>query len=362
MSSDKESLKYDYYLKWKDTPVLKFNVNKASVELLDVDRLPVLLRGMPTSFDMVNKFCYDRVLMYNRKYCKEVLTSCGIDDQSSINICLISMALSFRDNYWICQVRDTRNWESVNLYKNKFSNKIARVSLTGEFEELILSDELFTGELTSKGTKAKCFYRKDGNLYLYKNETSREINAEILSFYIAKAIGISCSQYFYDKLFGKNCSVCQILTSEHYELIPYRDILSGYDDKAYEFVMKVDDTNFVLMQIFDYLTLNIDRNRDNFGLLKGNGEYVALYPLFDHDSCFKVREVNGIYFPTGMTCAETLKYLQHIPVFKRINVEGIVKRIKSKEMQQLFNIYGFYDDYSGVVNRAEQLIGWEKKG
>ena len=43
--------------------------------------------------------------------------------------------------------------------------------------------------------------------------------------------------------------------------------------------MTLDAEQFILMQIMDYITLNIDRNRDNFGVEMCNNEIVGLYPV-----------------------------------------------------------------------------------
>lgn len=347
--------KYDYFLKWKDTNVLRFNISKKSVELINKSYLPLSISNMPVSFDMITKFCSDRILMLNREYCKEILTSCGIDDQNAISICLVSKGLSFRDNYWIEVSTSNNKWSDVNLYYNEFSNVITKVSITGDYSYVNIGDNIFTGELTNKGTRAKCYYRDNGSLFLFKNEKDREISAEILSYYIASAIGISSSSYFSCDLYNRNCSVCQILTNERFELIPYRDVLSAYNSNAYKFVMSIDTYNFVLMQIFDYVTLNIDRNRDNFGLLRRDGQLVSLYPLFDHDSCFKGKGTNGVYFPTGMTFSKTLEYLKSLPIYSQINISGIKSNLSSDSIKNEVLKYLTLEDYRGMISRVDKL-------
>ncbi len=74
--------------------------------------------------------------------------------------------------------------------------------------------------------------------------------------------------------------------------------------------MDNDPVNFVKMQVFDYITLNTDRNRDNFALLRKNGKIAGLYPVFDHDSCFKGISGKAIYFVTGLSFKESMNYLK----------------------------------------------------
>lgn len=347
--------KYDYYLKWKDVVVLRFDIYKQNVDVINRDYLPMCISSLPDSFDMIVKFCSDRILMLNREYCKEILVSCGIEDQSPVMICIICKALSFRDNYWIDLVRSQLAWRDVNLYNNVFSTKIAKVSLTGKCDYVKVGDDLFTGELTNKGTRAKCFIRMNDGIFLLKNETTREITMEVISFYIARAIGICSSVYFLNEFNGYNCSVCQILTNESDELIPYRDVVSAYDGNAYNFVMSVDAYNFILMQIFDYVTLNVDRNRDNFGLLRKDGCLVSLYPLFDHDSCFKGRGTNAIYFPTGLTFNKTLGMLKNTSIYKSLNISAIKTNLKSDELKSYLLKYLSSTEYSAMIHRVENL-------
>lgn len=347
--------KYEYCLKWKDVEVLRFNVSKQSIKVINKDFLPLGISNLPESFDMISKFCFDRTLMLNREYCKEIITSCGLGDQSPITMCLISKALSFRDNYWIDRVSSTLQWRDVNLYSNEFSREIAKVSLTGEYKYIHIGDNIFTGELTNKGTRAKCFIRSDNGIYLLKCESSREISVEVASYYIADAMGILSSAYFTKELFGHECSVCKICTNERLELIPYRDIISAYDGKAYQFVASIDTYNFMLMQLFDYVTLNIDRNRDNFGLLRKDGELISLYPLFDHDSCFKGKGTNGVYFPTGKTFNQTLSYLKSTPLYHIVDINAIKNNLNSCNLKEVLLKYISAEDYDAMIKRVDHL-------
>ena len=358
----------EYSLKYKNDTVLRFNIHNKSVTLVNSSLLPISLQNKPCNFSLIHRFCSDRMLMLNREYCKEILTACGIDDQNDINICIICKGLSFRDNYWITKSRSSETWEEVNLYNNEFSLNIAKVALTGNTYSNsinnIIGDRIFTGELTNKGTRAKCFYRENNNLFLCKHETRAEIMSEIVTFYIAQALGVPCSEYRIDTLFGKECSVCQIFTSETYELIPCRDVMShfnstrlSYEDEVYTAFMSIDPINFIKMQILDYVTLNTDRNRDNYALLRVNGKLVGIYPLFDHDSCFKGKGTNGLYFPTGVTFAKTLDILKSLPYYNMLydSILNFKDTINSPRFKELFLNYKSFDEYISMLNRVNKL-------
>ncbi len=116
---DREFLESEYFLKYKDEIVLQFDTKRKTVQVFNCELIPLSIKNR-RDYGMIVSFCSDRMLMTNREYCKEILVSCGIDDQSDINICILSRALSFRDNYWICSKYSEETgkgleWDAQNL-------------------------------------------------------------------------------------------------------------------------------------------------------------------------------------------------------------------------------------------------------
>ena len=357
-------MKNEYYLKYKDEKVLVFDTENQAVEILNESLLPISISKAPVSYDIVRSFCSNRLLMMNREYCKEILDFCGIYDQSDVNICIVSRALSFRDNYWICHFLSQETWSGVNLYHNPFSKKIAKVSLTGEVDSSVdLNDKIYTGELSNKGTRAKCFYRQGESLFLIKAETNDEIASELVSSSIASSLGIECGTYIKKGMWDRNCSVCAIWTSEVNELIPARDIMLCYGEQTtsvkgnyFKHFMDMDPVGFLKMMIFDYITLNTDRNRDNFGLLRHNGEITSMYPLFDHDSCFKGKSTKGIYFPTGLNFARTRDEVLLInPKTNKIAQKAYDSLADERYKAYFVQLKGL-ENYEGMLKRLQQLM------
>lgn len=356
-----------YYLKYKDIPVIVFDIQSKKLKILNTDYLPFSLQRKIENYDLIRSFCSSRLLMMSREYCKEILTACGIDDQSDINICIISRALSFRDNYWICSEGSNETWSNINLYNNKFSADISRVSLTGNMENVTekvrIGDSLYTGELTNKGTRAKCFIRNNNRIFLVKKEALSEISSEIVVYYIAVGLNLPCSKYYYIKYYDKDCSICSIVTSERDELLPCRDVMEHFSvvscKEVYEYFMQIDAINFIKMQLFDYLTLNVDRNRDNYGLLRQNGNMIGLYPVFDHDSCFKGKSTKGIYFPSGKNFHKTIEMLQTTYKMQYSQLESQIEYLKeylnSYEFKDIFLKYKSVEEYDSMKKRALKL-------
>ncbi len=362
--------KIEYCLKYKDETVFKFNIKNKSLTMINENLLPLSLLNKPRDYSLVQKFVADRILMLNREYCKELLIACGIEDQNDTNICIMCKGLSFRDNYWISRSKSKETWANVNLYQNEFSLNISKVALTGSMKDStindMLGDKIFTGELTNKGTRAKCYYRMNNKLFLFKHETREEIMSEMVTSFIADALNVPCSTYRNFNLFDKECSVCEIFTSEERELIPCRDVLSHFNTSAmnhtgqcYQAFMTIDPKNFVKMQLLDYVTLNTDRNRDNFGLLSYNRSIIGLYPLFDHDSCFKGVSTKGVYFPTGITFAKSLQLLKttygHQYQMVASDIAKFKNIVSTEEFKELFLKYKSSIDYYGMLGRVNHL-------
>lgn len=362
----------EYCLKYKNTVVFTFHINNKSIDMVHQELLPISMQNkQQMEFDLIRQFCSERMLVAGRKHCKELLAACGIDDSNDVIIGILSHALSFRDNYWISSMDSGETWEDINLYQNEFSVNIAKVALTGELNshtmEDTLGDDIYTGELTGKGTKAKCFCRSSQGVLLLKNETMEEIASEIVVYFIARFLKISCNEYVYRKIYDRDCSVCRIHTSETNEMIPCRDILSyynshnmTYESDYYKFFMNLDPINFIKMQLLDYITLNTDRNRDNFAILSVNRHMKSLYPLFDHDSCFKGKSVNGLYFPTGLTFCKSVEMLKNVygMFYQRVvnDLRNLEHSLSTENFKKVFLAYKSIEQYEGMMERLHNIL------
>lgn len=356
-----------YYLKYKDEAVMAFNTKSETVHIINHELLPLSIINKKPLYGMVKSFCAGRVMTRNRKNYNWILKICGLAGDNDVNICIKSEAASLRDNYWICRADSDKKWEDVSLYKNMTSTHIGKVALTGIAECSSIVTRFSAGELMNKGTKAKCFIRYGQKIFMCKAETEEEINSEVISHYIAKALRLPSVFYRKTKYMGMSCSICKVLTSEENEMVPCRDVLEYHgetrihmDSQAYKHFMETDPLNFIRMQLFDYITLNTDRNRDNYGLLVKHRKAVALFPVFDHDSCFKGKSANGIYFPSGVTFHKTIcalremyknEYEQLKPDIIRLN-----EYIHSGSFKKMFFEYKTEQDYIKMLHRVANLL------
>lgn len=367
----KDNMSNKYYIMYKDIPVVEFNFKTQEYKYLNFSLLPLVIANIEPSWHAIQMFCSSRNMVYNRKYHNEILKECKIDEYTDINICIQGKGLSLRDNYWIKKADSLDTWKNVNLYNKEFSKKVAYAALTGEMSSDNINEDIITGELTNKGTKAKCFYKNKNGIFLFKDESEEEIAVELISSIIANKMNLKSALYMKSRLYGKECSVCEIETSEKIELIHARDVIKYYncemnkDTLYYNFFYNLDKVNFIKMQLFDYITLNIDRNRDNFGIKKVNDNFIGLYPIYDHDSCFKGKSLNAHYFVTGEKFNQLLPFLKSLDpvIYRNIIKFNIIKLYNyfKGEGKEIFKMYNLEKEYDKFIERIETILKGEKQ-
>lgn len=239
------------------------------------------------------------------------------------------------------------------------------VGLTCNTASIHISDRLYTGELTGKGTRAKGFFRHKNGIMLAKGMYTSEILSECASSIVANILGVrEYTVYKAQQVLNIDCSVCILGTSRNIELIPFRDIMSfyrestqGINSNSYKYIMSIDTYDFIMMQVFDYLTLNTDRNRDNFGLRTINGYLTGLFPIFYRDSCFKGKGTNGVYMPTGLTFSNTLEWLKTMPEYKNLTPKFKTAQnlLNSSNIRNTLTQFIPEDKYNSMCKRANNL-------
>ena len=362
-------MKSEYVLMYENTPVARFDTEKEAVlGIPSPAALPFQIKKMADdpSFSYIRKFCTHRVMLLDRAYSKEILTSAGIDDQNPIEICTTCKGLSFRDNYWIKRDGEDLSWESVNLYKNPFSTVLSRVAVTGESHPVEIGDRIYTGELTGHGTRAKCFFRQDERVFLAKKETPNEILSEVASHEIAELFEVPSATYIFAEVYGHPCSVCAIGTSPQIEMIPARDVLlhfgetrMAFDTEMFLMFEKVGQSGFAKMVFFDYVTLNTDRNRDNLALKRRPfSQADGMFELYDHDSCFKGKTTNAPYFPTGSKFSDSPAYLKDaakkFPGFS--SDAALLCGMITSELPAVLKAYSLEAHADGALERTEAVM------
>ena len=226
---------------------------------------------------------------------------------------------SFTDCYWV-QDDPSQIWDNIKLYNKEFSIEVSEAALHGT--TTLSSQPVKTCEHNLKGLRAKCFLRKDNKLYLCKKMPKQNVLAELRASRILDRTSIPHAVYTAQKSDNKYYITCKLFTDEEHELLHYRTLMRifnestmGINTKAFQYFYELDEIATLQMILLDILTVNIDRNRDNFGLLTYGGKILGHAHLFDHDACFQAN-LQGHYFVTNMSFVDSLKWTASQPKFK----------------------------------------------
>lgn len=276
----------EYYLMNKDVPVLRFNVDpriQAINILEEYSKLPYWITNP-------RLFIRNRRAPKHRENLEKLLTMSGCDTlQGFLDI---THALSLVDTFWVKLTDSKLDWRSVSLYTNPFNEVVAKTA----FEGGLHGNNLLTTspEYGTDGSFAKCWIREDGQIKLLKRGSSGARNAGLepySEYYACQLIEAFTDEFVrYDlrSKSGRVCTVCDIVTSEEYGLLPYNAIDPGNTDLETVFA-KMDELGFLdkvkRMFVIDAVIMNEDRHKNNFGFIVDNDkqEIVGMAPLYDHN-------------------------------------------------------------------------------
>ena len=168
----------------KDAPVLQIRDN-GECRILDFDRLPFALRKENVTFVEFMEWASNRTLSIGRSYAKEILNTMRLPQSNRYAVCKACRGLSLEDAYWICEEGDEKNWSEVNLFQNPLSLFVTEISLSGRtiYHQNVAREQgnIHTPELTTLGTSAKGWIRKEGRMFLHKVGKYEIPASEILS-------------------------------------------------------------------------------------------------------------------------------------------------------------------------------------
>ena len=234
-----------------------------------------------------------RAIPKNRAFVNSFLSKCGLSANRPLDVIAVCKGLSLNDSYWVADEHETKTFEEVNLYKNRFSNILASIAFTG-YGSSVRSSFASSPEFTTNGMLPKCWRRINGKVYLYKGATSGASNtgfepySEKYAYLVGRQLGFDVIPYRITKWKGNLCSTCELFTDINTAFIPVgRIVRTGgmkavrayYEKLGAEFVQSLNE-----MILFDALICNTDRHFGNFGVLVDShtNRIIRPAPLFDH--------------------------------------------------------------------------------
>lgn len=278
-----------------------------SFSILDFEHLPFALRKEKVTFIDFMEWASNRTLSIGRSYAKEILNSLRLSQINRFAVCKACRGLSLEDSYWIRQDDDEKTWNEVNLFKNPLSLFITEISLSGQnihYQAKVSEKKnIHTPELTTLGSSAKGWIRKEEGLFLHK-VGKYEIPADIILNALDiehihyqestdQEIGTYLSEERKDWIEGVGEAIVntKLFTSEDTALVTFEEFkifCESYGMNPYREAFDIDKEYYMKMQIADYILNNNDRHEQNWGFFMDNatGKLKGYCPLFDHDHAF----------------------------------------------------------------------------
>lgn len=323
------------YLKLQDEIVLEFNVDSGFYKVYNNDLLPFALRDgildttknevsyrqIQQNYSLLMDFFANRTLSVKRENAKAILNSLHIaqtnDYTTKLKIIFLCKGLSITDDYWVTNNKEEK-WADVNLRKNKLSEVLSYVALSGK--TLTITGDIRIPELTAQGAYAKAWVRYNNNLFLLKasSKGGREAEVEVNVSKSVDHTNVPHVEYRLMDYKNMTVSACHSLTNNSRSIVPAYEVEAwcNRNNKNFiEFCKEIDKENFMKMQIVDYLLSNSDRHSGNWGFFVDNqtGKLLGIHDLFDHNNSFDEHELNDInggdsLIFTGKTKKEIAKY------------------------------------------------------
>ena len=276
-------------LRHRDRELLRFEwVEPQGVRVVSVNDaerrfLPIEMHGVAND-ETLWAWLTRRTVPKHRHYIQMMLGNLGIMQKGTRGIIEMCKGLSLNDVYWVVPDGFSGAWKDFNLYDNPFSKTLAVMAFTGGFrgEFNPAREETTSPEFTTNGMLAKCWRRRDEEVFLYKGGTEGAANAgfepysEFYAAQIAEAMGLDHVAYGLEKFKGRLCSTCPLFTSDKYGYVPSGRVSSRDEALA--------DPRFADIFFFDAIIFNTDRHMGNFGYLIDNdtNEIVGAAPIFDN--------------------------------------------------------------------------------
>ena len=152
----------EYTLKLFDTSLLGFQVieNLADpvvrINWIDNYNRKLLPLDMEPNETGLVRWLKHRTIPKNRAFVNSFLSKCGLSANRPMDVITVCKGLSLNDSYWIADENETKTFDQINLYENRFSNVLANIAFTG-YGSSVRSSFASSPEFTTNGMLPKCW-------------------------------------------------------------------------------------------------------------------------------------------------------------------------------------------------------------
>lgn len=333
-----------------------------------ISRLEVLTKNrklLPVSIYLVRDNQEQNLIDWIRNRClSSMRCSSEINRVSQL---VKNYGLSLSDHYWIKPVDSEIEWDDVNLYTNKFNfEKTLDLKFYKDEEEIDDSENLSADYSLGGVLPKKWIINENNDRMLIKGNTSLNNSLDTLSEYFASIIHqrqnkFDYSDYNFIDLSYKNTLIsgcmCENFTDIDTELVMGSELLtvhtSDSKDNIYERYIELYKRFFGLdlREFFDYqiavdfITTNIDRSFDNFGILRDSHSLrsIGYAPIYDSGSSLGVG-LKAIPTRSNILSIKTNSFFDtEVELLKQVRNKGLVNIDLLPSNNELFEILSMDD-------------------
>lgn len=257
-----------------DAPVAKFE--EGELLWLDEGKAPYAIKRSRSLLPFLSL----RVIDISRTNARLLKKAFAIHEEESHFLSLYAYAASISDNYWFKPLHSKLKYKDVTFDSDAFSD----IALKGD-TSFFPNRAHLTPELTTGGSFEKGWKKIDGEWWLYKCGSKKEIFSEMLSYELAKLFLLPSAVYEVD---GDYIRSLNFAGENNYEPMA---ALFGQDDSyetIYSGLKEFPDAikeEYLSMIFFDAWVNNVDRHNENCGFLRDakTGDLLSLAPNFDNN-------------------------------------------------------------------------------
>lgn len=244
-------------------------------------------------------WCASRMLSLDRTHAKAILNAIGASqnptDRDRAQIALSCHCVTLTDVHWVREQGEPVTFGQINLYGNSLNEALVELSLRGKSLtvtnlELVTARDL-AHDLSTRGLFPKAWVRKEDSFLLLKDGGPEVVRRELLASRICRCFDIPQVIYEAGTYAGEPVTRSSIITGPDRSIVPIRafEVRALNEDLDWlEEVKRLDPVTYHGMNLLDYLTGNVDRHMENWGLWVDNdtNEPISLHPLMDFNQCF----------------------------------------------------------------------------
>ena len=288
-----------YVLMNKNTPILTCEIDEDNanitkiLEYHNLEYLPVAVQLKNNTVDTktLKDWWSSRSIPASRDGLKEALKELNITNR--LELLTKGFGMSLSDQYWI-NPDGKLSWDKYNFFTNDFSKDMGDILFGGKSS----GGNLASPDNTSDGWLKKRWKIENGERVLIKggsNIYKQEPVNEVIVSRILRRFGIPSVQYELILINDEPYSVCKNFITTDTELVPaehiHNSISKSNSDSDYSHFLKCCDKLGIKgaekflnsLLAIDYLVLNTDRHRNNFGVIRDVNtlEFIGFAPIYD---------------------------------------------------------------------------------